>query len=306
MNKTLLGLSGTHILFILVVVLVLGGAFFIKDNPLKEVVGIYCSDGELSDTMPIQSHRSYCLKSDAENKRYSVNNPNLYSFSIVDDQSNPVKDFAITHTKLMHVIVVRKDLAHFQHVHPEFNEITAVFTLSNLIFPADGDYRIFADFAPLGAMMDPDGVPLVVTISEDVKVGDNYNQKLLGSEENKKTFDGIEFTLNPTPTPLRAGQESMLTFDLKSNGKAVTDMETYLGALGHSVVLREGSLDFIHVHPMERVTPHGTLEFMVTFPAAGKYKVFTQFQRNGKIITTDFVVSVAKGSGVPMMPGLDH
>ena len=35
---------------------------------------------------------------------------------------------------------------------------------------------------------------------------------------------------------------------------------------------------------------------MVDFPEAGKYKVFTQFQRAGKVFTTDFVVTVAQGT----------
>ena len=79
----------------------------------------------------------------------------------------------------------------------------------------------------------------------------------------------------------------------------MTDLEPYLGALGHSVILREGTLDFIHAHPVEEVTAkqNGTVSFIVDFPEVGKYKVFTQFQRGGKVITTNFVVSVLKGSG---------
>lgn len=309
MNKKLLfGLGGAHLLLVVIGIIVLGGAaFFAKHNPSSsKTAGTYCSpDGTLSDTMPIQSHRSYCVKSDAGGKTFTSNTPSPYSFSIVDDEGNIVDDFTITHTKQMHVIVVRKDLANFQHVHPKFNESTGVFTLKDLTFPMEGEYRIFADFAPESAMKDPMGMPLVVTLSEDVKVGSNYVTQPSGSEEKIKTFDGIQTTLSTTPANLVSGSEAMLSFTLKQNGKAVTDLQKYLGALGHSVILREGTLDFIHAHPMEKTAQDGKVEFMVTFPQAGKYKVFTQFQKGEKVTTTDFVVSVNQGSNTPMMPDMD-
>ncbi len=66
---------------------------------------------------------------------------------------------------------------------------------------------------------------------------------------------------------------------------------------------------------MEDVTAKqtGKVDFMVTFPEGGKYKIFTQFQRGGKVFTTDFVVTVAEGTSTnPMegpnmqMQGMDH
>lgn len=312
-NKIILGIIGVVIVAGIAVVAFKGGS----TPPVANNGSIYCSpDGTLSDTMPIQSHRSYCVKSDSDGKTYAVKTPNEYSFSIVDDQGNTLKDFAITHTKPMHVIVVRKDLAYFQHVHPEFNQSTGVFTLNDLTFPDDGEYRIFADFAPQGGMKDSIGMALPVTISEDVPVGigTSYLHKSLGTEEKSKTFDGYQVTLS-SDQALVSGKEVMLTFNLKQNGKPVTDLEEYLGALGHAVILREGNLDFIHAHPMEdaKRPQTGEVGFMVDFPEGGKYKVFTQFQRAGKVFTTDFVVSVGQGAesmeGMDMMqsmPGMDH
>ncbi len=304
-NKTILITAA-----IFVLVLGIGVTLLFKNSPqVSKGEGIYCSsDGTLTDTMPIQSHRSYCLKSDAKNVTYPVNSPSEYSFSIVDDQGNTLKNFEITHTKQMHVIVVRKDLAYFQHVHPQFDEATGVFTFNDLTLPADGLYRIFADFAPMGGQKDPTGMPLPVTLSEDVSVGSgaNYTPQPIGTQERSKTFGGYTVALS-TDKPLQSGAESMLTFDLKQNGKAITDLEPYLGALGHSVILREGNLDFIHAHPMEDVSKpqNGKVDFMVDFPEAGTYKVFTQFQRGGKVFTIDFVVSVAQGTSTDAMPGMN-
>lgn len=296
---------------IAIVVLAVAGIWIAKGSGLKAPApqaGVYCSqDGRLSDTMPIQSHRSYCIKSNSQSLTFAANTPVPYSFSIVDDRGNITKDFEVTHTKQMHVIVARKDLAYFQHVHPDFDSATGVFTLKDLTLPADGEYRIFADFSPVGVQKDEMGMPLAVTTSEDIKTGSSYSPQPIGTEEKSKTFDGMLVSLATHGTPT-SDAENMLMFSLKDvNGKPVTDLQPYLGALGHSVILREGNLDFIHAHPMEDVsaTQNGAVDFMVNFPEAGKYKVFTQFQRDGKVITTNFVLTVAQGMDMTM-PGMNH
>jgi hypothetical protein len=263
---------------------------------------VYCStEGILTSTMPIQSHRSYCMEVTSKENVYSSLTPTEYSFNIIDDRGNVIKDFAITHTKPMHVIVVRKDLAYFQHVHPLFNQQTGVFTFSDLTFPTDGTYRIFADFAVNGGQIDlAMGTPLATTSFVDVAVGqaENYEPKSLGGPERMKIFDGYTIVLSTDASQIKSGKATTMTFKLAENGKAITDLEPYLGALGHSVVLREGNLDFIHAHPIEDVSKPqtGKVDFMVDFPESGRYKIFTQFQRNEKVITTDFVINVTQGS----------
>jgi hypothetical protein len=232
------------------------------------------------------------IQSNSAENVYTSNMPTEYSFSIRDSAGEVVKDFAITHTKLMHVIVARQDLAYFQHLHPEFNKETGVFTVKDLMFPDDGVYRIFADFVP-------SNTKIPTTISEDVSVGvgEKYKPEAFGSEEKVKVFNGVKVSLMNHGV-FKTGEESMLRFSLSQDGKPVIDLETYLGALGHSIILREGSLDFIHAHPMGNMntTQNGNINFMVDFPETGRYKIFTQFQRNEKVFTTDFVVSVAEGA----------
>jgi hypothetical protein len=302
------------ILGLLAVALVGGALWFTttqRPSSLTQNGGTYCSpDGTLSDTMPIQSHRSYCIKSNASEMTYAPNSSARFAFSIVDDQGNTLKDFAITHTKPMHVIVVRKDLENFQHVHPEFDSNTGVFTISDLTLPTDGQYRVFADFAPQGGQMDPHGMPLVVTISQDIAVGNvaNSRPQPLGNNERVKSFAGYQVTLSTSPQNLVAGEESTFTYTLTQGGAPVTDLEEYLGALGHSVILREDTLDFIHAHPIETSTnQNGKVAFLVTLPAEGKYKAFTQFQKDGGVFTADYVVSAADGPSAPGLPGeMDH
>lgn len=248
----------------------------------------------------VQSHRGFTLTSDASSKNYQPQQPTTYIFSIVDDQGATVKDFATVHEKIMHVIIVRNDLAEFQHVHPEFNQATGKFTLANLTFPSDGSYRIFADFTPMSAQRGADGQPLGVTTHEDVNVGSlaNYKAQPLTDTQLTETFQNYTVQLIPSPTPVVAGQSTTLTFAINQDGKPVTNLEKYLGALGHTVVLREGDLEFLHTHALDENVTNQTskIDFAVTFPTAAKYKVFSQFQHQGKVITTNFVVTAESTS----------
>jgi hypothetical protein len=251
-------------------------------------------------TGPIQSHRSYSMKPASSNTALKPGKSGTYAFSIVDEQGNTLKDFATVHEKQMHFIVVRKDLQEFQHIHPDYNAVAGTFTQKNLVISTDGEYRLFADFTPANSQMGPDGMPLGATSYQDVAVGDmaKYAPQPIGDTTSSKTFGEYAVSLALTPTPPKTGTEEDLAFKLTRNGSPVTDLQNYLGALGHSVILSEGDLQFIHGHPTQADISKqtGTVDFMVNFPEAKKYKVFTQFQRDGKVFTTDFVVDVRQGS----------
>jgi hypothetical protein len=104
-------------------------------------------------------------------------------------------------------------------------------------------------------------------------------------------------------------------------------LEPYLGALAHFVIVSEDGADFLHAHPMEKTempaagghgggheaTPHAhgdkgkphdahapkasasEVSAHTTFPRAGLYKVWAQFQRGGRVSTVPFVVRVGGG-----------
>lgn len=315
-------MQGKNLGIAIFVILVIAGAVLLANarrGSQNTADGQYCgSDGKLTATKPVQSHRSYCIESSG-NKTFGVNAPSAYTFSIIDDQGNVLKDYETVHEKDMHVIVTRKDLAEFQHVHPTYNASTGEFTLSDLAFPSDGPYRIFADFTPKDSQMDPNGTKLPVTISEDVTAGGlaKYQAKALGAAETSKTIEGYQVALKTDPTAITSGTETKLSFAISKDGKPVTDLEKYLGALGHSVILKENTLDFLHTHALSESTENqtGTVDFMATFPTPGKYKAFGQFQQDGKVFTADFIIDVAEGSGEATspemegtedMPGMSH
>ncbi|MDP3725590.1 MAG: hypothetical protein Q8R36_00155 [bacterium] len=255
-------------------------------------------------TRTIQSHRSYNLEIVSGDKGVQLNKPTSLIYRIKNERGEILKNFETVHEKIMHLIVVRKDLQYFQHIHPEFNKVAGEFSIP-VTFAAIGEYRMFADFMPSSGQMGPDGEHLPVTISQDVIVGNlaNYKPQSIGNTDRTKTFNGYIITIIPSSEPIASQNDFGFTFEIKKNGMLVTNLEKYLGALGHTVVLREGDLQFIHAHPTQSpdVQQTGKITFMITFPEAGNYKLFSQFQHKGKIITSDFMVSVIEG--VKNVPG---
>lgn len=245
---------------------------------------------------PIQSHRSFSLQAVGA-RDYAAGVAVPYAFMIVDDQGQTVKDFAITHEKKMHVIIVRHDLKNFQHLHPEFDEASGHFMLPEVRFPEGGTYRIFADFAPLAAQRDAHGQPLAVTVSEDVDVaGPASSAGVVDTQRRSFVTNGHAVTLATVPTSPRSGETVRLRFMVQENGRAVTTLEPYLGALGHVVVIHQGDLEYIHTHPVtEQQAADGVVEFEVVFPTAGTYKLFGQFQDKGVVLTSEFGVTVEQG-----------
>ncbi len=112
-----------------------------------------------------------------------------------------------------------------------------------------------------------------------------------------KTFGDTQANLTFSQPKVKAGEEVTLMFNLKqkSNNQPVTDLQPYLGERGHLVILKQSSpltrADYIHAHAMKN-SPDGLVQFMTSFPQPGKYKLWGQFNRNGKIVIADFWVNV--------------
>lgn len=77
-----------------------------------------------------------------------------------------------------------------------------------------------------------------------------------------------------------------MTFRVIRDGKAPA-LDPYLGAAGHLVVVREGDLAFLHVHPVG-----DALEFGVNYPSEGRYRLFLQFSVEGDVRLAAFTSEV--------------
>jgi hypothetical protein len=121
------------------------------------------------------------------------------------EQTQKIENFDTTHEKKIHLIMVSKDLAYFNHIHPEYKG-KGLFEITTQ-FPSGGDYKLFADFVPSGSS--------VMTKSEWVKLeGEVANPVPIQPESNlTKVVDGKEVTL--AFNELAANKEIILTFTIK-------------------------------------------------------------------------------------------
>jgi hypothetical protein len=192
------------------------------------------------------------------------------SFAIVDAHGDPVRDFEVEHERRMHLILVRRDLTGFQHLHPELGDDGRWTT--DVRLDEAGSYRLFADFARGGESH---------TLAADLRVdGDADLRPLPEPDPVATTNTGYEVRLDSGAA--HAGEEADLRFTISRDGQEV-DVEPYLGANGHLVALRDGDLAFLHVHP------HGDdVAFAATFPTTGSYRLFLQFKHDGRVHTAAF------------------
>ncbi|HEX2088151.1 MAG TPA: hypothetical protein VHF89_20860 [Solirubrobacteraceae bacterium] len=186
------------------------------------------------------------------------------AFRIVDDRGVTVRDFDVEHEKRMHLILARRDLTGFQHLHPQ--QAADGSWTTDVTLDEAGSYRVFADFARDGESH---------TLGADLRVDGSADLRPLPAPAPTARSDGgYDVALE------RAGTE--LRFTITRDGERV-ETEPYLGAGGHLVVLREGDLAFLHVHPND-----DGVAFETELPTPGRYRLFLQFQHEGRVHTVAF------------------
>jgi hypothetical protein len=215
--------------------------------------------------------------------RIVVENPELrrgreqtLRFRIAGDHGNTVRDFDVEHERRMHLILARRDLTGFQHLHPVQ---AADGTWSTRVrVDAAGSYRLFADFSH-------EGEPH--TLASDLRVDGVADLRRLPAPRPTAVSDG-GYEVHLDRGAVHPGREADLRFTITRDGAPV-QTERYLGAGGHLVALREGDLAFLHVHP----TAEDSVRFAATFPTEGRYRLFLQFKDEGRVHTVAFTQEVS-------------
>lgn len=213
------------------------------------------------------------------------------AYTITGPDGSPVTEYQEAHEKEMHLIVVRTDGTQYRHVHPELDPSTGSWSLP-WQWEEAGTYKIYADFAPTGDGED------TLTLSRTVDVAGELTPVTDRPLSAKDEVDGFEVTLDGE---LTAGTSSDLTLSVTQDGAPVTTLEPYLGAFGHLVALREGDMEYLHVHaegedPVPGETSGPEISFMAEAPTASRYYLYLDFQINGEVHTAQFVVEAEQGT----------
>ncbi len=303
-------------------------------------------DGSMNDTAQVKMHSDkYSVKLTTDPSSTKAGQDVTLNFTVTNNETKEViKDLEVIHEKILHLIIVSKNLAYFDHIHPEMNSDGSLSVKTN--FKYGGDYVLFADLTPKGEKKNQVfDLPLKVE-------GESVPQQTL-TPRNTFEIEGYTATFTTNPTKLVTNKSIEIIVNLKKtvkqviytcpmhpevkstkkndkcpkcgmnleemkqgsgNVKDVTNLQNYLGALGHMVIISEDASMYLHVHPMEaedkehsnehnsmnnkkmesdKVTKSGpNVMFHTIFPKPGIYKVFAQFNPGGKLITTNFVVKV--------------
>ncbi|MGK5740249.1 copper resistance CopC family protein [Micromonospora sp. URMC 103] len=206
-----------------------------------------------------------------------------YRFRIVGTDRKPATRFAVVHDKPLHLIVVGRDLSGYQHLHPTMAP-DGTWSVALRLGRA-GPYRVYADFAVTNT--DGTNLPLVLGVDHDVPGA--HAPAPLPPAQPQATAGPFAVSMEGTPT---VGVTVPMVFRVARTGAdAPPRLERYLGAYGHLVVVREGDLGYVHVHPEPELVD-GTVKFWLTVPSAGRYRAYFDFQVDGAVHTAEYTVNV--------------
>jgi hypothetical protein len=225
----------------------------------------------------------------------------------------PIQKFEVVHDRQYHLFVISQDMEYFQHIHPE--QLPDGTWTIDVTLPKPGYYKVLSDFLPSGGSTQFIARPLVTASYAGDLAADSA--RLVPDATHKKTVDGLTAEVSFDPPQFVAGLYGHLTFRLTdgNTNRPVTDLQPYLGAFGHTLIMSEDMADYVHSHPIDisMTDENGPKQFMlpvgvdpetlhggpeVTFeglmPKPGRYRAWTQFRRNNQLYT--FVTTFSVGT----------
>ena len=202
------------------------------------------------------------------------------TLAIVDRDGEPIESLQPAQGEPpLHLILVRRDLTGYQHLHPSPRGEGYAIDLS---LPVPGVWRAYADF-------EVDGEKVV--LGRDLFVPGDFTPQPLRAAAARARAGSYDVELGRQQ--LRAGAETTLRFRIGRAGEPVAGLQPYLGAAGHLVAIREDDLAYLHVHPLESAAA-GRIDFGTDFAEAGRYALFLQFKHQNRVQTARFTVEVAR------------
>jgi Cu+-exporting ATPase len=222
--------------------------------------------------------------------------PTRVTATIVDAETGePIEDLSRSHEAWMHLIATREDLGSFAHVHPEPTGRAGELAVQ-VTFPTAGRYIVNTEFRQRGQMSD-------VHQRQLITVGGTSPAPIsLQAGPRSTVVDGVRVELGGQA---RVGSTSDLHFEFTdaATGRAIDDLQPYLAAAGHVVVMRTDGATFAHEHaevedergrtafavPGQTFGPE--LDVHATFDTPGIYQLWGQFRLpDGDVLTVPFTV----------------
>lgn len=200
--------------------------------------------------------------------------PGEVSFRILDKSGAPLRDYTEEQTKLLHLYVVRDDLAEFRHLHPVLGDDGT--WRGQVDLGAPGRWRVVAELIPQGS-----DVPLV--LGTTLTVPGAWEPADVPRGDDAATGDDgvVEVRLLG---PGKVSNNGRLRLSVTAAGGEPVTLGSYLGATAHLTGFAIGTRGFVHVHPYgaPETTKDGTvLTFHTVFTEPGDYRMFVQVRVDG-------------------------
>jgi hypothetical protein len=203
-----------------------------------------------------------------------------FRFRVEDAQGRPARSFDVEGGVELHLIVARRDLVGYTHVHPAL-QADGSWSVP-LDFARPGVYRAFVDFERDGAK---------TVLGTDLFVGGDFRPQPLPAPHT--TAATAAYAVALAAPELHAGEPATLRFTVTRGGEPVRGLQQYVGARGHLVALRQGDLAYSHVHPLHGGRP-GRISFRSELAEPGSYRLFLQFKTGGRVHTASFTIEVRR------------
>lgn len=202
----------------------------------------------------------------------------------------------VVHEKKMHLIIVNEELSWFDHIHP-LEQPDGTYQISET-FPAAGSYLLFTDYKPTGGIQDRHMHRIEVS-GVNATPPNDLETKLVS------TVEGYTVSLL-NGNNLRTGRQQGLQFYIMKDGYVLykKDIQPYLGAAAHIVMISKADYDFLHIHPVS--DNRFPVYAETNIEKAGLYRMWVQFKIDDVVYTADFTVNVSKGEQPEVNHGKAH
>ncbi len=240
--------------------------------------------------------------------------PAILEFYFTKNETNEViTDYKIMHGKYMHMVIVKKDLSSFKHIHPYFDPVPGRFQITlNMkhhdpdnfdvlnIFDGPGMYMVMVDIEPrgIGMRMFHHHLHLMGKANyENLELKDNKKNDITKTFENGLIQANLQYSITT------GCGTNLIDFDLDVKIKDSKDsdfkrdyshFEDWLMTGGHSIWMSENSMhSMAHMHAKLPPNNEEVLRFS-TFDKGkmkpGLQKIWFQFKYKKKVRTLDFVI----------------
>jgi hypothetical protein len=239
----------------------------------------------------------YVVELSTSPDRVTANVPFTLRLSVREPGGGAITSrFDLVHEMWYHLFIVNDDMTVYQHLHPapQPDQSWAI----EVTLPADGQYSVLSDFVPTGASPQFLRNTLETDRSDSVAEG----RRSLGLQRAPQTAGDVTASLTFAPSAVTTGQVTRMTYRLTDTvtGEPALDLQPYLGAFGHTLVVREGVSAWVHSHPTDdggriltsRSRGGPEVSFDAWFARPGRYRAWTQFMRGGEIRTVSFTFDV--------------